>query len=63
MDDDTIRVLNTAVFHVGLLGATAPASHGVEGLKGAQIDMIERRILRIEAALRQAGIDLAEPPQ
>ena len=40
---------------VGLLGATChSAAHG----QGARTTMIERRILRIEMALRRAGIEV-----
>jgi hypothetical protein len=53
-----LTVLDTAMIGVGRLGAQSPARFGVEVAKGAQIDMIERRILRIETALRGAGIIL-----
>lgn len=53
---DLTRTL--AVLGVGLLGATSPLDGGIELAKGAQINMIERRILRIEMALRRAGIEV-----
>jgi hypothetical protein len=43
---------------IGRLGASATGGVSHAMLVGAQTDMIERRILRIEAALRQAGIDI-----
>jgi len=49
---------DTSFISVGLLGASVPSSHGIEALKGAQILEIERRILRIEMALRRAGIEV-----
>lgn len=45
---------------VGLLGAHSPASHGVVGADAARLLMIERRILRIERALRRTGIEVED---
>lgn len=46
----------------GILGATCPASHGVVGANAARLLMIEQRILRIEMALRRAGIEVEALP-
>lgn len=42
----------------GLLGASVPASAGPYALKEARLRTIERRIIRIEMALRRAGIEV-----
>jgi hypothetical protein len=44
---------------VGRLGAYSDASHP-RFLQAAQMDMIERHILRLEEALRRAGINIDE---
>jgi hypothetical protein len=46
----------------GRLGASIAPNQPIEMLKRLQIDMIERRILRIEAALKLAGIHLDALP-
>ena len=40
---------------VGRLGATCHHAHAAQA---AQLDMIERRILRIEMALRRTGVEV-----
>lgn len=58
--------LNFEQFGVGRLGATVSGpvyrQVGETAAHAAQIDMIERRILRIEKALRQAGIEVESIP-
>jgi len=46
------------IIPVGRLGAIAPKAWGAAGANAAAMDMIERRILRIEIALRRAGIEV-----
>lgn len=43
---------------IGRLGAIARPEHSSAAMAACQMDMIERRILRLEAALLQAGIDV-----
>ncbi len=47
---------------VGMLGATFDQRGGMIGAQAAQAEMIERRILRIEMALRRAGIEVETFP-
>lgn len=47
---------------VGRLGAGIASNQPIETLNAIQLDMIERRILRIEAALKLAGIDVEALP-
>jgi hypothetical protein len=54
--------VDMSVMGVGRLGATALTArvmqNGTTEMQIAQINMIERRILRIEMAMRRAGIEV-----
>ena len=54
--------VDRSVMGIGRLGATALTArvmqNGTMEMQIAQIDMIERRILRIEMAMRRAGIEV-----
>ena len=43
---------------IGHLGAAAPESMGLEYLKEERLSVIEKRILRIEQILRDAGLPI-----
>ena len=43
---------------IGLLGATASGEQALAKLPEARLEMIERRILRIEMALRRSGVEV-----
>lgn len=43
---------------VGYLGATFDARGGLHAAQAERDEMIERRILRVEMALRRAGIEV-----
>lgn len=45
-------------YGAGLLGAAVYGPHAADLIKEERLLMIERRILRIEMALRQAGIEV-----
>ena len=57
--DGTIRMsIDTTGVGKGRLGARAYGPHAAALIGEEQIDLIERRILRIEMALRRAGIEV-----
>ena len=57
-----LEEFDTRELAIGMFGATLPLKHGLGMAKGAQIAMIERRILRLEMALRRAGFEVEEIP-
>lgn len=58
MADETMKLVEMpSVCGIGRLGATFDSKHGKIMADAAQLDMIERRILRLEMLLRRAGIE------
>lgn len=62
MADEVVTSASRTQIGAGLLGATADGEYAAQLIKGERLLMIERRILRIEMALRQSGIEVEHFP-
>lgn len=62
-DEATLIPVETPeIVGVGLLGATVDARFGLNNARDERLTMIERRIIRIEMAMRQGGIEVERIP-
>jgi hypothetical protein len=58
MSEDNVVTIDMTCLSSGLLGAGAYGPHAADLIGGERLLMIERRILRIEMALRRSGIEV-----
>lgn len=61
-EPEMVELEMPVMFGVGYLGATCDSRFGQASFQAARDAMIERRILRIEMALRRAGTEVEHIP-
>ena len=58
LETGSILSFNANFLSAGLLGASVPEGDGLSALKEKRLYEIERRIIRIEMAMRRAGVEV-----